>query len=326
MKIEICEQLVASWLKHIKGCQIVETNWCPSPIALDPDDKAIDRVIKFIDDVKMTVNNDEIDIFKKSTPKQFIMQCEIDVVGLKIADTVIEELYLVDSAFHSISGIGYKNPVATVIKKILRAIVVSDLAFNKIPSNVIFAAPKCGNSLKDKLANTVKQLDSVIKKHYPDSTAVLLFNEDFYSEIYAPLVAVSDKISDDNDLFARSMKVSKTAQSYSSKAASPKQTAPKTPRGDNKKTVFSILNGLKAKGVLDGALLSDLCNPIYAKKHFDISTYPVLISVSDFKISGFEESRFYKDEYFEISGTDYMVCSQWIPEKIRKLQNWYDKI
>lgn len=31
MKIEMGESLCASWLRHVKGCQIVQTNWSNSP-------------------------------------------------------------------------------------------------------------------------------------------------------------------------------------------------------------------------------------------------------------------------------------------------------
>lgn len=31
MKIEIGESLMISWLRHIKECQIAQTNWKPSP-------------------------------------------------------------------------------------------------------------------------------------------------------------------------------------------------------------------------------------------------------------------------------------------------------
>ena len=34
MKIEICEQMVQSWLQHYKQCEIVQTNWKISPLRL----------------------------------------------------------------------------------------------------------------------------------------------------------------------------------------------------------------------------------------------------------------------------------------------------
>ena len=34
MKIEICEQMVQSWLQNYKQCEIVQTNWKVSPLRL----------------------------------------------------------------------------------------------------------------------------------------------------------------------------------------------------------------------------------------------------------------------------------------------------
>ena len=40
MKIEIGESLIFSWMRHVQGCPIVQTNWKPSPawpIRREPD-------------------------------------------------------------------------------------------------------------------------------------------------------------------------------------------------------------------------------------------------------------------------------------------------
>ena len=31
MKIEICESLIFSWLRHVQGCIVTQMNWKPSP-------------------------------------------------------------------------------------------------------------------------------------------------------------------------------------------------------------------------------------------------------------------------------------------------------
>ena len=45
MKIEICEQMVQSWLLNCKLCEIVQTNWSISPLR--------DFTVSEIDEVKM---------------------------------------------------------------------------------------------------------------------------------------------------------------------------------------------------------------------------------------------------------------------------------
>ena len=50
MKIEICEQMVQSWLQHYKQCEIVQTNWKISPLRLrgisDADIAELERFMK----------------------------------------------------------------------------------------------------------------------------------------------------------------------------------------------------------------------------------------------------------------------------------------
>ena len=317
MKIEMCEQLVASWLKHIKGCQVVETNWRLSPISTNLDGKAIDRVIKFMDEVKQIVKDDGLDIFKKTKEKQFVMQCEIDVVGVKIADAKVDELYLVDSAFHE-NGLGYKDAVANVLKKLLRAVVVADLVFEKIAPQVIFVAPKCGTALKKKIETAVVKLDCVVKKYYPTSKLSLIFNEDFYSQIYIQVVEQIDNISDDNDLFLRSIKISKIAESFApkpikstkSKKATSAPIAPSsTPSavaasglkiGQYAKYVFTKL---LTTGQLSPAQISDLSDKKYCSKTFKLS-YAVLADYS----SSADLKFYYKDG--RVLGL-YLVCREW---------------
>lgn len=50
MKIEIGESLVYSWLKHIKECQIVQTNWKCSPNWELQNHDEIETVMKLTDE------------------------------------------------------------------------------------------------------------------------------------------------------------------------------------------------------------------------------------------------------------------------------------
>ena len=336
MKIEICEQLVASWLKHIEGCQIVETNWRPSPIKTVLDPVAEKKVTAFIAEVKQAMNNGLLDIFKKSTVSQFIKQCEIDVVGVKITDAKVEELYLVDSAFHE-NGLGYNKPVATVLKKLLRAVVVADLIFKHIPPKVVFVSPKCGPTLKKRLETAVIKLDSVVKGYYPTATLSLVFNEDFYSQIYNPLVEQIDNIADDNDLFLRSIKLSKIAESFAPKpvipttilkkrssakksATAPTATPATAPAvgsslkkiGQYAKEVFTTL---LTTGQLSRVQIAALLDKKYCSKTFKLS-YGVLADPASFA----DPKRYYKEC---ILGT-YHICSQWTEPSRPLLEKWIE--
>ena len=93
MKIEIGESLVHSYLRHVKGCWLAQTNWKASP-----------HWPKFMDDIELEAmframkerfEDAEGKVFKQTkTAAQFIQQAEIDVMGVDREGGV----YAVDTA------------------------------------------------------------------------------------------------------------------------------------------------------------------------------------------------------------------------------------
>lgn len=144
MKIEVCEQMLAAWLNHIKGCQLVQTNWIPSPVAVENlSEETLTSIGEFVSAINRFSEENNLDIFKHSTVKQMVGQCEIDIVGVRLEDGIVQKVYLIDSAFHE-NGLNYGDVVARVLKKILRAIFVADASFRNIPAQIVFVSPKCG--------------------------------------------------------------------------------------------------------------------------------------------------------------------------------------
>ena len=207
MKIEICEQMVQSWLQNYKQCEIVQTNWKVSPLRLR---SITDDDIAELETFMKEFNNQleqNLDIFKKSTARQFIRQCEIDVVGCKLDEGITDHIYLVDTAFHK-TGLGYHEPIATVVKKIFRALVVAVLIFGEnVPVTVAFVSPKCSDTLYPEIDNVVNKLRKMLltRSRYKDIAIELYFNEKFTTDIYIPLMDEIDELNDDNDLFMRAM-------------------------------------------------------------------------------------------------------------------------
>lgn len=333
MKIEICEQIIASWLKHCKGCQIVQTNWCPSPLTLHIDEDSRTKLTAFIEAVKEKVSDGDLDIFKKSTVEQFVSQCEVDVIGIKIGGGKIETLYMIDTAFHE-NGLNYSDVVARVLKKVLRPIIVSDIVFKSLPVTVAFVSPFCRETTGNAIRENIDKLEYVLKEYYPDSSVSLIFNEAFTEEIYSPLIAKMDSIADDNDLFLRSIKLSAIAQKYQQKNTTAHETVPivhnteqdgKTPRGENEKFVFNILNDLKSKGILSSQLISSLCSPEYTKQFFNIKLKNARVLLKDTEPFKDKDRRFYAPCFY-FNNTAYRVCNHWYQEQLENLQTWYEEI
>lgn len=293
MKIELCEHAVQSWLKHIIGCQIVETNWMVSPVHYKKQiESCLPYVQWFMQDISAKINQ-EIDeqtkaelaihnvvetaeasidsavslpdedadsqsflyqslmncfavlnksetaamknIFGKSTPNQFITQCEIDVVGIKLNfgedspnDREVEKIYIIDSAFHK-GTLGYGDAPVVVLKKLIRACVVSKIVFgSKLPVEIAFSTPDCRPGLKQKIEDLTNILRYILKKHYsPDYDNInieLYINERFADEIYSPLKDNIDDLNNDNDLFMRSLNLAKVAESRMTSSAAPNKS------------------------------------------------------------------------------------------------------
>ena len=372
MKIEICEQMVQSWLQNYKQCEIVQTNWKVSPLrlrgitdadiveleafmkefnnqleeSLNPETKAAlqDEVSEGLEDntpvsEKRANRNIKLNIFKKSTARQFVRQCEIDVVGCKLDEGITERIYLVDTAFHK-TGLGYHDPVATVVKKIVRALVVSVLIFGEsVPVTVAFVSPKCGPTLQPEIEKVVDGLRKILAAHsrYANIEIELYFNEKFTTDIYLPLIDEIDELNDDNDLFMRAMNLASLAEGHrasvptSSASSTSTVTATsatavvRTRRGENKEIVLDVLSSVVKAGKMTPALLNDLRTSSYSKTNFKMPTYPILVSVTDFHSTGYDNCRYYP-ETITIHGDEYRVCSQWVPERIEKLKTWYNNL
>lgn len=385
MKIEICEQMVQSWLLNCKMCEIVQTNWTISPVLMDEIknnntvdfneirglmdtlQKSIEKVADFdtetTEAIEENINSDvqeeydielgvqanttssiteyqklkaaamefgkahmkKFNIFKNSKTEQFISQCEIDVVGVKFNNDK-NEIYLVDSAFHK-SGLGYHDAVATVLKKIIRATIVSDIIFGKdVVSHVVFVSPKCGASLEKQIKLVTKYFVDFAKIHFPNVSIELYFNEEFSKNIYLPLIINTKKLNNDNDLFMRSINLRNAAEQNLPKSSAKSKPSPQSAKlqsTNNKSMIFDILEDLKANGKMSSALVADLCDKDYSQKNMKLS-YPLLIEKS--KMTSAKNKNYYKNTFVNINGVDYFVCQEWTSSAKNALKQWFSQI
>ena len=138
-----------------------------------------------------------------------------------------------------------------------------------------------------------------------------------------------------NDLFIRSMKLSQVALSFenSIRIDAPTQSyqhkvviGERTSRGENRDTVFAVLGKLIRDGYMTPELLKQLCNKEYCRSNFQLSSFPFLVKNSEFPATGYQDCRFYSDRLVTIMSDEYRVCSQWIPERIRRLKLWLQQL
>ena len=103
MKIEMGESLIMSWLRHVKECQIVQTNWKASARWELKNKDILADLLKCSDEL---FKSKGYDIYKgNSGIEQILAQAEIDVLGLSFGDEDTP-IYAVDVAFHE-AGLNY---------------------------------------------------------------------------------------------------------------------------------------------------------------------------------------------------------------------------
>ncbi len=311
MKIEMGENLVYSWLRHVQDCQIVQTNWKTSPqwtLQHEADLKilmqAIDVHFKSKYGYEVFKNNKSLD--------QLLRQGECDVMGVSFQGN--SKFFAVDVAFHE-NGLNYGKTHETVMKvvaKTARTAMSMWGYLDNTDAEIIFASPKIGNAVLKKLQPCIDDINDIFKMHHLDFKARLIGNEDFTTTILEPMLLLSDKIADTSELFLRSHQLTQLLlkESASKKKVKTKATAIATvsdPYVDYKigKLATIILRGLLEAGKVTDSEIDKMQTVDYSKEIFDLQ-YPVLVKES----AVFDKARYYASP-LTVKGQKYYLCSQW---------------
>lgn len=333
MKIEMCEQLACAWLRYVEGCRMVQLNWSPSPDELLYADHAgIDELLRACREE--LGEEDYAKARGRSGRQQFLKQCEVDVAGIRLEGRNVEKVYLVDTAFHS-QGLGYGDNEARVSKKILRAALVAAVVFPGSPLHIVFASPKVSPGDEAALGHLADVMRSLLARLGMEVELSLFLNDGFVSEMFEPLVARCSEIADGSMLFMRALQLcelchaipdgEEAAAGGSAEPAARTKISRRAPRGSNKREVRAVVSSLLGEEgrVLPPLDLAQLTSPEYAGEKFSLSGFPLLAPADEISLK--DNRRFYP-EPIEIQGRAYRICSQWIPERMQRLRQWYERV
>lgn len=213
MKIEIGESVIYSWLRHIKGCKIVQTNWKNSP---QWESFHKEQIYELIEQIRQKFPH----IFKKSTDKQILQQAEIDALGVCFTGNE-PFFYAVEVAFHEDGLIYGNNTTERVAKKLLRIALLLYLQFNTKRGEIIFATPRVYPKTLAQLTQKLHDITAFMQQKGFSYHFSLLANEKFEEEIILPLKDISGEISDTTELFLRSYKLLCLMQTNKKELANP---------------------------------------------------------------------------------------------------------
>ena len=320
MKIEMGESLFYSWLRHVKECQIVQTNWKVSSQWNFNNTEEIEILYAQLDAYFET--NYAYKVFKKNTSlMQIIQQGECDALGISMKNGV-PTYYAVDVAFHE-NGLNYGTKDETVMKVIAKCIRTAFCIYGVLESrtaDIIFASPKINSAVLDAVFPCVDYLNTYFTEHGFSYKFRLICNEDFESAVLQPILLVSKEVADTSELFIRAY------QMYAMFAGSKitDSTTHVKPRGNRKdsqvddvldqaafaelkvgKIAQTVLRKLLESGCVSEEEVQRMQTEVYSKQVFDLN-YPLLIAEDNPR----ERIRYYATP-LTIRGKRYYLCSQW---------------
>lgn len=204
MKIEMGESLVYSWLRHVKKCQIVQTNWKVSSLWHIHQMEKIEEIFHAL--CNYFEHTYDYKIFKKSSSlTQIIQQGECDLLGVNVQDGA-PTYYAVDIAFHE-SGLSYGNRRETAFKVTSKSIRTAFFLYGYLgvtDADIVFASPKIHKSILKDIDPLMEYVNTFLTENGFSFRIQVICNEKFDTELLQPVLSVSKDVSDTNELFMRS--------------------------------------------------------------------------------------------------------------------------
>jgi len=199
MKIDIGESLVSSYLRHVKNCYIVQTNWKPSGNWV-PETGSYQKAGKEFDRIQHHPAFTEI--FKTGFD-QTLKQTELDVLGVDLQDTI----YAVNVTFHEY-GINFGAKTDTrnrVIKNLLRAYLAMNVYFPDKKHILMFCSPKVSPVTEEIIADYFRILESDFGSE--QTKFLYISNENFRDTVMMETLERIQEEFDTSELFLRSFKL-----------------------------------------------------------------------------------------------------------------------
>ena len=304
MKIEMGESACYSWLRHIKGCQIVQTNWKASPNWEIQHEEELNGIMDAA--IHLFSEKYGYEIFKKSKNlAQIIAQAECDVIGVDLRHG--KKLYAMDVAYHG-GGLNYGDKIETstkIIAKCLRTAMCIYGFLDSKEAEIIFCSPKINRNVLDVIEPCIPDLQQLTDSMGMRFTYRVVGNEEFFEQILKPLEDASESVADTNELFLRSYQLSQMfAGSKQQTAAAAENTTAGEKIGEYAERV--LLTALR-EGRVTEEEVELLQTKEYSAKMLKLS-YPALVRAD----SDFERRRYLTSKPVTVTGIQYYICSQWM--------------
>ena len=267
MKIEVVESLAYSYLRHVKGCQLVQMNWkAGNAWKGGMDAQSLQDLFEEIKE-----NFDPAVLKNTQKASQFLKQAECDVVGIRIPSPGTEEtavLHMMDTAFHE-HGLNYTGGSKDrVLKKMLRTYLVARYYFPDMKTCIYFASPKVNPGPAEEL----KEMFAELRDRYSSVEWQLLINEEFKTNMYDKTLKAVAGHSDGSELFVRAYKLITLMGGLSERRKLPDPDPDPDPSPSFRTLqdiIRDIMEILLEKHPLPQDAIERMCDADYTKKEMD---------------------------------------------------------
>lgn len=226
MTIDMGESLGSSWLKHVKQCYLVQTNWKMSQ-TWQKKHKNVGEIAKGVE--RLFRERYAAKIFKENkSTEQIERQIECDIIGISRGHSGVSEYHVLEVAVHTKSpGLHYsgerngkKANVSDdkVVAKLFNAAMTLYDNLDVDRGEIVFATPYVSEPLKKKIEMRLKDLQDYLSRIESEKgrkfgfTFVFIGNDDFKKEIIDPACDMGLKSCDDSECFLRAVKILQLAK------------------------------------------------------------------------------------------------------------------
>lgn len=319
MKIEMGESLFYSWLRHVKECQLVQTNWKVSAQWELHHKEELQYLLKTVEEHFQ--EKYAYKIFKKnSSMSQIIQQGECDVLGISVSKEE-NKFYAVDVAFHE-AGLNYGSKEETVMKVLAKSVRTAICLYgylNTRTAELIFASPKINPAIMEELLPCITDLNNMFRLQGYEFSVRVIANYAFNELVLQPILLVSRGIADTSELFIRSYQMYRmfSDDEVHNRNRTEKNVEIGLTVSGNTVSQREMYGELKIGKLVQMVLkpliiskatkqeLSLMQDAEYSKKTFGIQ-YPLLLKTSE----PIAERHYYKD-IISIYGENYRLCCEW---------------
>ncbi|MDE6725313.1 MAG: hypothetical protein K2J79_06880, partial [Ruminiclostridium sp.] len=310
MKIEMCESLFYSWLRHVKGCQLVQTNWKPSPQWTVENREKVEEPMRETDVYFQSKYG--YTAFNGCSLSQLMSQAKPTLVGISLNDGQAK-VYSVETAVLKAELNGKTINTAKTIKKWVSSVLNIVGCFNTMQGEFILPAPTANSRLLNDLNICADEINKLLAKNGLNFSLCVIAEEEFKSEVLSSVFEISETVNDTAELFLQSLQLingficsDKTNDDpITSKTTIDNDEYVNYKVGQIANRVLRMMLQNNAASAVEVGLMQ---NKDYSKTNFGID-FPLLVRYD----GNYDRSRYYKTPLY-IYGKKYMLCSQWFEQ------------